>query len=75
MIFKVPFNFIEQEPLGLDEKTWATAIAIAYMSEKLQNLKETWELVALKATKWLQKITGANYNAVMEAATAYIKSL
>ncbi|CAL8143672.1 unnamed protein product [Orchesella dallaii] len=40
---------------GLPDKVFATALAIAYFMNKLHSEKDMWELIVLKARKWLAK--------------------
>ncbi|ODM92021.1 von Willebrand factor A domain-containing protein 5A, partial [Orchesella cincta] len=40
---------------GLPEKVFATAIAIAFFTNKLATEKDVWELIVVKAKKWLSK--------------------
>ena len=49
-------EFIEAEKQNWDFTAWATALAIAFFSEKLSERKESWELVSVKANKSLLTI-------------------
>jgi len=37
----------------LDTTAFATALALEYMQRQLNVLKDSWELIAVKAKKWL----------------------
>ena len=50
---------------------WATALALVYFRRKWISHEEDWELIAIKATSWLQRQTlppGFGYVDVMLAA-------
>ncbi|CAL8104245.1 unnamed protein product [Orchesella dallaii] len=40
---------------GIPEKVFATALAVAFFINKLATEKDVWDLVVLKARKWLEK--------------------
>jgi len=61
----------EAKKNGWPEKVWATALALTYLKEKLIGLKESWELVEGKATKWLKKNFG-EVDKVLAAAKAFL---
>ena len=37
------------------ELVWATVLVLAYLEKKLLELKDEWELIAMKAKNWLKK--------------------
>ena len=67
-------HFIEAVKNGWDLSAWATALALAYLTEKLKDHHECWELIAMKAQNWLSKTHGAVEPAVTAAAMAFFKS-
>ena len=66
--------YTEAEKNGWDLSAWATALALAYLAEKLKERQESWELVAMKAEKWLSKNHGTIEAAITASATALVKS-
>ena len=66
--------YTEAEKNGWDLTAWATALALAYLIEKMEDRRESWELVAMKAHKWLTKNHGGVEAAMTAAAKALVKS-
>ena len=58
---------------NFDEVAFATAIALAYFPEKLNDLKDSWELVEGKARKWLIKNFSKDHGAILSAALEFVK--
>ena len=70
------FVSIDANVNGWDEKSYATAFAIAYFAEKFPNMKDTWELIVLKTKKWLQKNCNPDImELLITSASKYIQSL
>ena len=42
------------KPEGIDDFTWATIVALAFLEQKLGDKAGEWALVAKKAVKWLR---------------------
>jgi hypothetical protein len=57
-----------------DDTAFATALALAYFTEKLADLKDSWELVEGKAKKWLEKNFPQEHSAILSAALAFIQT-
>jgi len=55
---------LQQTPTfaNLNERTWATALSLAYLNVKHSSDKGTWELLADKGLSWLSK----NFNEVIQ---------
>jgi len=67
------FLIIELKKHGFDETAFATALAIVYFNEKLNELKESWELVEGKAKKWLTKQFPDVKDSLLTVANTWIK--
>jgi len=61
----------EGEKKKWDNQAWATALALTFIQEKLKDLKDSWELVAMKAKKWLE----INYSEELDSLIAAAKDL
>ena len=73
-VINVYFMYTAAKKNGWDLSAWATALALAYYSEKLHHRRESWELIAKKAQKWLLKTHGTIEAAITEAATVFVRS-
>ncbi len=56
---------------GLKDTVFATALAVAYFSIKLIAEKDVWELVALKAKRWLIK-QNVNTDEVLKSVESFL---
>ena len=60
---------------GVSELIMATAFAVAYFETKLADLADDWQLVVMKARKWLSKScksAGADMDATLAKACALL---
>ena len=55
---------------GVDEKTWATILALAYLRKHLRDQPELLEGLEEKATDYIQEAYGEDLSALLRAAEA-----
>jgi uncharacterized protein YegL len=61
------------EPLKGNTTIWTTVLVLAFLSKKLADLQEDWNLVAKKARKWiLSQVSDAELKQVLTAAEALV---
>jgi hypothetical protein len=53
-------------------EAWATALALTYLTQEFATMKESWELVHLKGTKWMQKNFGLQIDLILAAAKEFL---
>jgi len=68
-------SYLQSFPQSNREQVWATVLAVIYLQKKLNQFKDEWEIVELKAQKWLaSQLTHQELECLFTLASELIES-